>query len=92
MVPYPSISKPYNPTKLLIINVHGTLLDTNILTQPNLNPNIRVTKKTKTHRFGFRPWMMEFLGRCFKTFKVAFWGIKSSEYMEGFLHEILLVF
>jgi hypothetical protein len=29
-----SIAEPYNPTKLLIFNVHGTLLDTSLLTQP----------------------------------------------------------
>ena len=34
---------------------------------------------------------MEFLGRCFKMFKVAFWGIKSSDYMEEVLGEILPV-
>ena len=90
--PTPSTPKPRNPTKLLIFNVHGTLLDTSLLTQPNPNPNIRVTKKTKTRRFVFRPWMMEFLGRCFRTFRVAFWGIKSSSYMEDVLHEILPVF
>ena len=36
--------------------------------------------------------MMEFLGRCFKIFKVAFWGIKSSEDMEEVLREILPAF
>ena len=36
--------------------------------------------------------MMEFLGRCFKIFKLAFWGIKGSEYMEEVLCEILPVF
>ena len=87
-----SITEPYNPTKLLIFNVYGTLLDTSPLTQPNPNCNTRVTKKTYTRRFVFRPWMMEFLGQCFKMFKIAFWNIKSSEYMEEVLREILLVF
>ena len=87
-----SIPGPYNPTKLLIFNVHGTLIDTSLLIQPNPNPHIRVTKKIMTHRFVFRPWLMEFLVRCFKLFKVAFWGIKSSEYMQEVLHEILPVF
>jgi hypothetical protein len=72
-----SILEPYNPTKLLIFNVHGTLLNTSLLTQYNPNPNIRVTQKTTSRRFVFRPWMIEFLGRCFKLFKVALWGIKN---------------
>jgi hypothetical protein len=86
------IGGPYNRTKLLVFNVHGTLLDTSLLTSPNPNVKIRVSKKTSTRRFVFRPWMMEFLGRCFKMFKVAFWGIKSREYMEEVLREILPVF
>ena len=87
----PSVSEPYNPTKLLIFNVHETLLDTSLLTQPNPNPNIWMTKKTRFCRFLFKPWMMEFLRRCFKIFRVAFWGIKSNEYMEKVLREILPV-
>ena len=86
------IAEAYNRTKLLVFNVHGTLLDTSLLTSPNPNVKIRVSKKTSTRRFVFRPWMMEFLGRCFKMFKVAFWGIKSREYMEDVLREILPVF
>ena len=92
---WPHISSPseaYNPTKLLIFNVHGTFLDTSLLTQPNPNPNIRVTKKTTTRRCVFRPWMIDFLRRCMKKFRVAFWGIKSREYMDEVLHEILPVF
>lgn len=88
----PSIPKSNNPTKLLIINLHDIFLDTSLLTQPNSNPNILVTKKTLARWFVFTPWMMEFWGRCFKIFAVAFWGTKSSEYMEDVLHEILLVF
>jgi hypothetical protein len=61
-----SIADPPKLTKLLILNVHGTLLDTTLLTQPNPNPNIRVSKKTMTRRLVYRPWMMEFLGMCFK--------------------------
>ena len=92
---WPHISSPseaYNPTKLLIFNVHGTFLDTSLLTQPNPNPNIRVTKKTTTRRCVFRPWMIDFLRRCMKKFRVAFWGIKSREYMDEVLHDILPVF
>jgi len=87
-----SIADPPNLTKLLILNVHGTLLDTTLLTQRNPNPNIHVSKKTTTRRLVYRPWMMEFLGMCFKFFKVAFWGRKSIKYMEEVLQEILPVF
>ena len=87
-----SVAEPYNPTKLLIFNVYGALLDTNLLTQPNPNCNIRMTKKRTTCKFVFRPWMMQFLGRCFKIFKIACWDIKSSEYMKEVLREILPVF
>ena len=69
----PSIPEAYNPSYLLVFNVHGTLLDTSLLTEPNPNPSIRITKKTTTRRFVFRPWMIEFLRRSFKFFKVAFW-------------------
>ena len=88
----PSIPEAYKPTKLLIFNVHGTLLDTSLLTEPNPNPVIRVTKKTKTRRFVYRPWMIEFLRRCFQFFKVAFWGQKSSGYMDEILQEIMPMF
>ena len=88
----PSIPEPYNPTYLLIFNVHGTLLDTSLLSEPNPNPSIRITKKTTTRRFVFRPWMIEFLRRCLKFFKVAFWGQKSEGYMDEVLREILAVF
>ena len=49
----PSVSPPYNPTKLLVFNLHGTLLDTSLLTSPNPNPKVRVTKKITTRRFVF---------------------------------------
>ena len=88
----PSIPEAHNPTKLLIFNVHGTLLDTSLLREPNPNPGIRVTKKTTTRRFVFRPWMVEFLRRCMTFFRVALWGQKSREYMDEVLREILPVF
>jgi hypothetical protein len=80
-----SIADPPIATKLLILNVHGTLLDTSLLAEPNPNPNIRVSKKIMTRRLVYRPWMMEVLGMCFKFFKVAFWGRKSIQYMEEVL-------
>ena len=84
-----SIAEPYNQTKLVIFNVHGTLLDTSLLIQPNPNCNIRVTKKTYRRRFVYMSWMVEFLGQCFKIFKITFWDTKSSEYMDEVLREIL---
>ena len=87
----PSISETLMPTKLLILNVHGTLLDSSLLTEPHPNIGIRVTKKTTNRRFVFKPWMVEFLQRCFKFFKVAFWGQKSSGYMGEVVREILPV-
>lgn len=33
--------------------------------------------------------MMDFLRKCFKTFRVAFWGIKNSLCMEEVLRKIL---
>ena len=88
----PLIPEAYNPTKLLIFNVHGTLLDTSLLADYNPNPGMRVTKKTMTRRFVFKPWMVEFLRRCLTFFRVAFWGQKSSGYMDEVLREILPVF
>ena len=83
------IAVHYSQTNLVIFNVHGTLLDTNLLIQPDPNCNIRVTKQTYKRRFVFRPWMMEGLGRCFKMFKIVFWDTKNSEYMEEGIEEIL---
>ena len=57
----PSIPEAYNPSYLLVFNVYCTLLDTSLLMESNPNPNIRITKKTTTRRFVFRPWMIEFL-------------------------------
>ena len=82
------IPQPNNPTKLLIFNVHDIFLDTNLLNQPN--PNLY--KKTTSCRFLFWPRMMEFLGKCFKIFKVLFWGIKSKNHMKEVLCKLLWVF
>ena len=69
-------------TKLLIFNIHGTLVDSSLLSESNPNSAIRITRKSLTRRIVFRPWLIEFLDRCFKNFKVAFWGIKSLGSME----------
>ena len=70
------------PVKLLIFNVHGTLLDCSLLSDPNPNISIRVTTRSSTRRMVFRPWLTEFIDKCFRHFRVAFWGIKSSTNME----------
>ena len=71
-----------NPVKLLIFNVHGTLLDCSLLLEPNPNTSIRVTTRSSTRRMVFRPWLSEFIDKCFRNFRVAFWGIKSTSNME----------
>ena len=76
-------------TKLLVFNIHGTLVDCSLLTEPHPNSNIRITRKSSTRRFVFRPWLTKFLDRCFKNFKVAFWGIKSLGSMEDVVAEMM---
>ena len=76
-------------TKLLIFNIHGTLVDCSLLSEPNPNSNIHITRKYLTCRFVFRPWLTEFLDMCFKKFKVAFWGIKSLGNMEDVVAEMM---
>ena len=71
-----------SPVKLLIFNVHGTLLDCSLLFDPNPNISIRVTTQSSTRRMVFRPWLTEFIDKCFRHFRVAFWGIKSTSNME----------
>lgn len=80
------------PTKLLIFNVHGTLADCSLLSEPNPNTSIRSTTRSSTRRIVFRPCLMEFLDKCFKDFKVAFWGIKSQANMEDIVAEIMRKF
>ena len=76
-------------TKLLNFNIHGTLVDCSLLSESNPNSNIRITKKSLTRRIVFRPWLTEFLDRCFSKFKVAFWGIKSLRNMEDVVAEMM---
>jgi hypothetical protein len=76
-------------TKLLIFNIHGTLVDCSLLSDPNPNPAIRITRKSLTRRIVFRPWLTEFLDRCFKKFTVAFWGMKSLSNMEDVMAEMM---
>jgi hypothetical protein len=68
--------------KLLILNVHGTLLDCSLLIEHNPNPGIKPSSRTVGRRFSFRPSMVDFLCNCFQHFQVAFWGSKSTAYMQ----------
>jgi hypothetical protein len=76
-------------SKLLVLNVHGMLLDCSLLEEPNLNSTIQYTFKTPTRRVVCRPWLGDFLRRCFKHFEVAFWGNKSAAYMEEIVPTML---
>ena len=58
--------------KLLIFNVHGTLLDSSILSNSNPTSTIKITFKTKHRRLTLRPGLPDFLQKCFKTYVVAF--------------------
>jgi hypothetical protein len=67
--------------KLLVLNVHGMLLDCSLLLDKNPNPSIRPTLRTKKRRVIFWPRLIDFLNKCFLYFEVAFWGSKSEVYM-----------
>jgi hypothetical protein len=69
-------------SKLVVFNVHGTLLDCNLFEEKNPNTKIKPTLKAAGRRVICRPWMDEFFSQYFLTFKVAFWGSKSARYME----------
>jgi hypothetical protein len=68
-------------SKLLVFNVHGTLLDCSLVDEPNPNSKIWYTMKTATKRVVCRPWLLEFLRKCFLHFHIAFWDSKSATYM-----------
>jgi hypothetical protein len=75
--------------KLLVFNIHGTLLDCSLLIDKNPNTAIRPTLTTDKHRVIFRPGLIDFLTRCFMRFDVAFWGTKSEMYMREIVPAIL---
>jgi hypothetical protein len=75
--------------KLVIFNVHGTLLDCSLLDFTNPNTRIRSSTKTDLRRLVFRPWLKPFLGRCFEHFKVAFWGNNNAPYMQDVVPSML---
>jgi hypothetical protein len=76
-------------TKLVVFNVHGTLLDCSIVSESNPNTEIRPTFRHGNRRFVCRPGMKKFLSRCFLNFEVAFWGSKSARYMEDVVPAML---
>jgi hypothetical protein len=81
------VGSPRSPStvqksKLLVLNVYGTLLDCSLLQDPNPNTTIRLTMMTESKRVLCRPRMAQFLTRCFQNFEVAFWGSKSTRYMD----------
>jgi hypothetical protein len=65
-------------SKLVVFNVHGTLLDCSLLVEINHNTKIRATVKATGRRIICIPWMAEFLNQCFLTFKIAFKDSKSA--------------
>jgi hypothetical protein len=68
-------------SKLLVFNVHGTLLDCNLVDEKNPNTKIKPSAYAAGRIIIWRPWMAEFLNQCLLSFKVAFWGSKSARYM-----------
>ena len=76
-------------SKLLVLNVHGTLPDCSLVDEPNSNMGIRYTMKTTSRRVVCRPWLAQFLSNCFFHFEVAFWGSKSAKYMEEIVPAML---
>jgi hypothetical protein len=77
----PGFSIIAGKSKLVVFNVHGTLLDYSLLEERNPNTKIRATMKSVGRRIICRPWMAEFLSQCFLTFKVVLWSSKSVQYM-----------
>jgi hypothetical protein len=78
----PRPSDFHDPLKLLVFNVHGTLLDCSLMVDKNPNPKLRPTFRTKNRRVLIHPWMSEFLSKCFKNFMIGFWGSKNKAYMD----------
>ena len=74
--PIPCIPEPYTPTKLLVFNVHGTLLDTGLLSQPNPNPNIQVTKKNNDSSLCVQTMDDRVFGKVFQNIQSRLLGIK----------------
>ena len=58
--------------KLLVFNVHGTLLDSNLLLDKNPNMAIRPTLRIAKRRVIFQLGLIDLLNKCFVHFEVAF--------------------
>ena len=82
----------HSPTKLSIFNVHGTFLDCSLLSEPNPNTSICMITDALTRRFVFTPWLIKFIDRCFKNFRVAFWHIKNKSNIEDVVVEMMRKF
>ena len=80
-----SIGRERERDKLIILNVHGILVDCSLDQEKNPNSKVRPTVRTRTRRIFFRPWLVPFLSRCFLHFSVAFWGSKSKSYMDDII-------
>jgi hypothetical protein len=75
-------SEFHDSPRLLVFNVHDTLLDCSFLSERNPNSKIKSTFQSTNRRVILRPWLPEFLINCFKKYTVAFWGTKSKSYMD----------
>ena len=62
----------HSATKLLIFNVHGTLLDCSLLAEPNTF--IRMVRQSLTRRIVFRPWLTNVIDKCFGVLNYIFLG------------------
>ena len=58
--------------KLIILNVHGTLVDCSLEQEKNPNSKVRPTVRTRSRHVFFKPWLVPFLSRCFLNFSMAF--------------------
>ena len=76
------VGPPHGRSKLIVFNVQGTLLDCNLLVEPNPNNKIRSTTKALLRRVVLRPWLHPFVSQCFLHFAVGFWDSKSTSFME----------
>jgi hypothetical protein len=75
--------------KLVIFNIHGSLLNCSMRKEKNPNPNIRYIVLTESRRVVFRPGLREFLSKCFINFTVAFWDSKSESYTNDVMLALL---
>jgi hypothetical protein len=75
--------------KMVIFNVHGTMLDCSLKVEKNPNSSIRSSVQTKSRRVVFRPRLIPFLSRCFMKFTIAFWWTKSEPYTQDIVFAVL---